>query len=163
MLIPTVISLMVAFSHQGETNEGSNFWSQTIIQNKNVAQSQSVQKQTIKNEPKQTVVTKENKPKIKKIGYTDQWKTYEITAYTWTGNRTSSGVYPKEGVTVASNFIPQGTIIEIEGIGQRVVQDKGSRKYLRENVIDLYIGSSDKEARDWGRQERKVRIVKKGD
>lgn len=92
-----------------------------------------------------------------------EWENYEITQYVATGNRTSSGRYPQGGRTVASNFLPQDTVIYIEGLGERVVEDTGSSWALRRNVIDVYIDGSRQNALNFGRQERRVKIIKMGD
>lgn len=61
---------------------------------------------------------------------------YILTAYAWTGDYCSSGVYPTLGRTVASTSIPEGTWIYIEGVGVRIVEDTGP---LPSNVIDVYM------------------------
>lgn len=65
---------------------------------------------------------------------------YVLTAYAWSGNLCSSGVYPTLGRTVASTSIPEGTWIYIEGVGTRVVEDTGP---LAGNVIDVYMGDAE--------------------
>ena len=42
------------------------------------------------------------------------------------GRRTSSGATCQEGVTVACAILPPGTIIKIDGYGERIVQDTGA-------------------------------------
>lgn len=50
---------------------------------------------------------------------------------------TASGVKAVEGVTVAMNkSIPFGTKIYIDGVGERIVQDRGGA--IKGNHIDLY-------------------------
>ena len=80
--------------------------------------------------------------------------TYELTAYTWTGNPMSNGEYPYEGA-VASNKIPIGTVINIEGYGQFVVKDTGG---MSNNVIDIYMDTYD-ECIQFGRQTAYVTVV----
>ena len=48
-----------------------------------------------------------------------------LTAYTHTGNACANGQYPTAGYTVACNSLPLGTEIYIQGIGTRVVEDRG--------------------------------------
>lgn len=80
---------------------------------------------------------------------------YELTAYTWTGNPCASGVYPEDGITVASNTIPLGTKIYIEGIGERTVQDTGG---MSGGVIDVYMDNYN-DCIQFGRQSAEVYIL----
>ena len=71
---------------------------------------------------------------------------------------TASGRRPVEGRTVAaSRSIPLGTRIHIEGIGWRVVEDRTARRY--DGRVDIFFASH-KEALKFGKQERKVTIIK---
>lgn len=63
--------------------------------------------------------------------------TFQLTAYEWTGNRCANGEYPVVGYSCASNYYPLGTVLEIEGIGRRVVTDTGG---MGMGVIDVYMG-----------------------
>ena len=65
--------------------------------------------------------------------------TYWITGYTATGSACANGNYPTVGYTVASNSLPMGTVIYIEGIGTRVVEDRGG---MASNVIDVFVDST---------------------
>lgn len=65
-------------------------------------------------------------------------RTYHVTGYVATGNPCASGAYPTEGYTIASNSLPMGTRVYIEGIGERVVEDTGG---MAGNVIDVFCGS----------------------
>ena len=70
---------------------------------------------------------------------------------------TASGVKAIEGVTVAMNkSIPFGTKIYIDGVGERIVQDRGGA--IKGNRIDLYF-ENHQEANNFGRQTRKVTIL----
>lgn len=80
---------------------------------------------------------------------------YELTAYTWTGNPCASGVYPEDGITVASNTIPLGTKIYIEGIGERTVQDTGG---MSGGIIDIYMDNYN-DCIQFGRQSAEVYIL----
>ncbi|WP_371079079.1 3D domain-containing protein, partial [Salmonella enterica] len=61
----------------------------------------------------------------------------EVTAYCpckrccgkWSGGPTASGKMPKQGVTVACNWLPFGTRVSIEGLGERIVQDRMSKRF----------------------------------
>lgn len=56
------------------------------------------------------------------------------------GARTASGVFPKVGVTIAaSKSFKFGTKLYLNGIGTRVVQDRGGA--ITGNKIDLFVGS----------------------
>jgi len=65
---------------------------------------------------------------------------------------TASGTVATEGRTVASD-LPFGTKVHIEGIGRRVVEDRG----VSGKVIDLYCDSHS-DALKFGRKELKVKI-----
>lgn len=70
---------------------------------------------------------------------------------------TASGVKAVEGVTVAMNkSIPFGTKIYIDGVGERIVQDRGGA--IKGNKIDLYFDSHEK-ALEFGRQTKQVTIL----
>jgi len=90
---------------------------------------------------------------------------YTVTAYCacekccgrWSGGPTASGKMPKPGITVARpRSIPFGTRVLIEGVGERVVQDRLARKY--DGRFDLYF-SSHKEALRFGKRTLQVRIL----
>ena len=71
---------------------------------------------------------------------------------------TASGEKAVEGVTVAMNkTIPFGTKIYIDGVGERIVQDRGGA--IKGNRIDLYFDSH-QEALNFGRQTKQVTIIK---
>lgn len=79
-------------------------------------------------------------------------------------NRTASGVVPKRFLTcAASRKYPFGTLLEIEGIGRRVVQDRLAERY--DSRVDVFVGSdpgAHKRALRLGARERKVRVVRWG-
>lgn len=66
---------------------------------------------------------------------------------------------PIEGITVAaSRSYPLGTVIYIEGLTNRfVVQDRLAKRY--DNRVDIFM-QSHKQALKWGKQTRKVTVVK---
>lgn len=76
-------------------------------------------------------------------------ETFKVTAYCpcpkccgeWSDGFTFTGELAHEGVTIAADpsVLPLGTIVEIEGIGQRVVQDIGGA--IEGNEIDLFFYS----------------------
>lgn len=83
---------------------------------------------------------------------------FEATAYEWTGNPCANGEYPTEGYTVACNSLPLGTTVYIEGIGYRVVEDRGA-DWHGDNWIDLYMGD-EAACIEWGVREIEVYVVK---
>jgi 3D (Asp-Asp-Asp) domain-containing protein len=66
--------------------------------------------------------------------------TYRCTGYVATGSACASGVMPESGVTIASNSLPMGTRVYIEGIGERVVQDTGG---MDVGTLDIFCNSVD--------------------
>lgn len=81
---------------------------------------------------------------------------YELTAYIDTGNACADGVYPCEGVTVASNDSRLWhKNIYIEGYGVFYVHDRGG---MSKNVIDVFVGSYS-EAIQFGRRKAEVYII----
>ena len=75
----------------------------------------------------------------------------------WAGGPTASGAYPTDGWTCASNSLPFGTIVYIEGIGTRCVEDRGD-SIMDDTWIDLFFGNHDS-AQNVGLQYRDVYIV----
>jgi 3D (Asp-Asp-Asp) domain-containing protein len=103
---------------------------------------------------------------------TNGLQTFEITAYTNspedTGKSrgdadygiTATGKRATAGRTVAAdwNVLPPGTVVEIEGIGRRIVEDKGGA--IKGNRLDLFLPS--RSAVDkFGRRKLKVEIISK--
>lgn len=69
-------------------------------------------------------------------------------------NKTASGHTPKQGITVAApRKYKFGTKIQIEGVGERVIQDRLAKKY--DNRIDLFF-ESHKEALKFGKRSLAV-------
>jgi 3D (Asp-Asp-Asp) domain-containing protein len=98
-----------------------------------------------------------------------EWQTFEVTAYT--ANEESTGKRPGDagyGITASGEHVQSnytlacppsmafGTRLEIEGIGERVCTDRGGK--ITEGRLDIYIEEL-KEARQFGRQWLKVRIM----
>lgn len=79
---------------------------------------------------------------------------FQLTAYTWTGNKMANGQYPYVGAC-ASNYFPLGTILYIEGYGTYTVCDRGG---MASNVIDIYM-SSREECIQFGRRSALVTVV----
>lgn len=71
---------------------------------------------------------------------------------------TASGVKAQQGITVAADTkLPFGTKIYIDGIGERVVQDRGGA--IKGNKIDLFFNDH-QSALSFGRQTKQVTIIK---
>ena len=84
--------------------------------------------------------------------------TFEMTAYEWTGSPCANGNYPEVGYTVACNSLPLGTTVYIEGVGYRVVEDRGA-EWHGSNWMDLYLGDVDS-CYEWGVRSVDVYIVR---
>lgn len=88
--------------------------------------------------------------------------TMNATAYTATGNKTATGVWPSRNasgistVAVDPNVIPLGSKLYIEGYGYAVAADTGGA--ISGNKIDLYMNSNS-ECINFGRQNVTVHIV----
>jgi 3D (Asp-Asp-Asp) domain-containing protein len=71
----------------------------------------------------------------------------------------ANGHHPVEGITVAaSRSIPLGTKVHIEGVGDRVVQDRLARRF--DDRIDVYF-TSHEAAKRFGKRRLKVTIYRK--
>lgn len=79
--------------------------------------------------------------------------TFDITAYTWTGNPMANGEYPYEGCVASWDF-PLGTVLYIDGLGTYVVKDRCPTS----GVVDIYMDSYDA-CIQFGRQYRMVYVV----
>lgn len=80
---------------------------------------------------------------------------FETTHYTHTGNKCSTGVYPKVGRTVAVDpkIIPYGTYLYVEGYGVRIAEDCGGA--IKNNRLDIFVDSH-QEAVQLGRKKVKI-------
>ena len=79
------------------------------------------------------------------------------TAYTHTGNRTATGVYPRRGtVAVDPRVIPYGTRLYIPEYGVGIAQDTGSA--VVGNRIDLFYETA-REAYRWGMKKVTIYIL----
>lgn len=84
--------------------------------------------------------------------------TFDMTAYEWTGSPCANGNYPTVGYTVACNSLPLGTTVYIEGVGYRVVEDRGA-EWHGDWWMDLYLGDVDS-CYEWGVRSVDVYIVR---
>lgn len=91
--------------------------------------------------------------------------TYTISGYCscvecegiWSGSPTASGAYPTDGWTCASNSLPFGTMVYIEGFGVRCVEDRGD-SIMTDDWLDLYFDDHDN-AQSVGLQNREVYLI----
>jgi 3D (Asp-Asp-Asp) domain-containing protein len=81
----------------------------------------------------------------------------EATAYTHTGNRTFTGVYPQVGmVAVDPKVIPLGQRLYVVGYGFAVAKDTGGD--IKGDRIDVFMETR-QEALQWGRRNVKVYVL----
>lgn len=90
------------------------------------------------------------------------WFTLNSSAYVATGNPTACGLYPKEGITCAANYIngiyvPFGTQIKLPDGRTLYVEDRMHPDYGHD-AIDIYVESLEK-ALKWGRRNIHCEII----
>lgn len=73
----------------------------------------------------------------------------------WSGSPCADGNWPVEGYTCAMGGVDFGTVLYIDGVGERVVCDRGTPY----GWVDLYFENHGS-ACDWGMQTRGVYIVR---
>ena len=80
---------------------------------------------------------------------------FVATYYTHTGNRTSTGVYPKANRTIAVDpkKIPYGTYLYVDGHGVYIAEDCGGD--IKGHRLDIFVDTH-KEAIQLGRKTVKV-------
>lgn len=105
-----------------------------------------------------------------------EWVTIEATAYCscaeccgeWAYKRpggvvyTADGSVAQQGVTIAADWdaFPAGTVLYIDGLGERIVQDVGGA--IKGNRVDVYFDNH-QDALQFGRQTLKAYVVSWGD
>ena len=77
------------------------------------------------------------------------------------GPLTAAGTLPVPDFTIAADpaVLPLGSIVWIEGLGERQVHDRGGA--VKGRHVDLFTASC-AEARAWGRRPVRVRVIHKG-
>ena len=104
-------------------------------------------------------------PKVEKVEQQYKTETFVLTAYCAckkccgkNDGITASGSRAKERITVAADTrkLPFGTKIYIDGVGERIVQDRGGA--IKGNRIDVYFDTH-QEALNFGRQTKQVTIL----
>ena len=83
----------------------------------------------------------------------------KATAYTHTGSRTASGVWPSVGtIAVDKSVIPMGTRIFVPGYGIGIAQDTGGA--IKGNKIDVFL-NTEGECIKWGAKNVQIYILGK--
>ncbi|WP_431785852.1 3D domain-containing protein [Paenibacillus lactis] len=173
LILSLFMVLNIAAVDIENTIEAREVKNTTIRQDLNVvklAESEQVEKEVSKPK-KKTVDTKPSSSSDED----DEWILFELTAYSnhyastqknpgdKTYGITYSGRPTVEGRTVAAdiNRYPIGTVLYIDGVGQRVVEDIGGA--IKKNRLDVYF-KSEQDALNFGRKKNvRVKIIKMGD
>lgn len=81
----------------------------------------------------------------------------EATAYTYTGNKTATGVEPREGlIAVDPKIIAMGSKVYVEGYGYAIAADTGGA--IRGNRIDVFFPTF-RQCIDWGRKSVHIYVL----
>jgi 3D (Asp-Asp-Asp) domain-containing protein len=81
----------------------------------------------------------------------------ESTAYTYTGNKTATGVEPREGlIAVDPKVIAMGSKVYVEGYGYAIAADTGGA--IRGNRIDVFYPTL-RQCIDWGRKSVHIYVL----
>ena len=90
----------------------------------------------------------------KSLNYYEDW--YEITAYTHTGERTASDVYPYIGSCAVDNSMHRfGTKFYVPGYGYAIAEDTGGM--IQGKILDVFM-DTEAECIQWGRRYIKIKI-----
>ena len=82
----------------------------------------------------------------------------EATAYTYTGNKTASGLVTRKGlIAVDPKVIPMGSKLYVEGYGYAIAADTGGD--IRGNRIDVFFTTL-RQCLDWGRRPVRIYVLK---
>jgi len=113
--------------------------------------------------PKKKVTIPNSKPAVEDDFVLDQASisktlTVEATAYTFTGNKTATGVDPREGmIAVDPKVIAMGSKVYVEGYGYAIAADTGGD--ISGNRIDVFF-SSLRQCINWGRKPVHIYVLK---
>ncbi|AFM39153.1 hypothetical protein Desaci_0038 [Desulfosporosinus acidiphilus SJ4] len=113
--------------------------------------------------PKKKVVIQNSKPVVGEHFDIDKLNisntiTVESTAYTYTGNKTATGITPRQGIiAVDPRVIAMGTKVYVEGYGYAIAADTGGD--IKGNRIDLFFTNL-RQCLDWGRKTVRIHILK---
>lgn len=124
---------------------------------------EAVINQFVLNAPKKRVVIRNTKPvngeapDLSKLEISRSF-VMEATAYTYTGNRTATGVPPREGlIAVDPKVIPLGSKVYVEGYGYAVAADTGGA--IKGQKVDVFFSSLNR-CLEWGRRPVQVYLLK---
>lgn len=82
----------------------------------------------------------------------------ESTAYTFTGNKTATGIEPREGIiAVDPKVIALGSKVYVEGYGYAIAADTGGD--IRGNRIDVFFPTL-RQCINWGRKYVRIYVIK---
>lgn len=82
----------------------------------------------------------------------------ESTAYTYTGNKTATGIEPREGlIAVDPKVIAMGSKVYVEGYGYAIAADTGGT--IRGNKIDVFFPTL-RQCIEWGRRPVHIYVIK---
>ncbi len=86
-----------------------------------------------------------------------------VTAYSWTGNPTATGTYPRIGTVAADpKRFPYGTKVYVPGYGYGRIEDTGAFRNQPFTQFDLYM-DTEQDCIQWGRKRNyKVYILVSG-
>ena len=82
------------------------------------------------------------------------WQTMNVSAYTWSGNKTASGVYPQVG-HCAADHLPFGSRVTLPDGRVLTVTDRFGGGY--DNRLDIFM-QTEQECWQFGRQMLRCRI-----
>lgn len=139
------------------------------VQQRTYAQEQEKQAyiESLSNDPIDYIAEQENAVEAILEPVT-KWIDFKATAYCAcikccgkTNGITASGVKAIEGVTIAAdwNVLPKETVVYIQGIGYRTIQDKGGA--IKGNKIDVYFNNHET-AKNFGVKKLKVKVMDNG-
>ena len=105
----------------------------------------------------QNSIPAEKGPELPKMN-TSLTLNVEATAYTYTGNKTATGVEPREGlIAVDPKVIAMGSKVYVEGYGYAIAADTGGA--IRGNRIDVFFPTF-RQCVDWGRKSVRIYVLK---
>ncbi|WP_407305945.1 3D domain-containing protein [Desulfosporosinus sp. SB140] len=124
---------------------------------------QQIQRSIELKSPKKKVVIQNSKPVVGESFDLDNLNvskiiTVESTAYTYTGNKTATGLPPRQGlIAVDPRVIAMGSKVYVEGYGYAIAADTGGD--IHGNRIDVFF-STFRQCLDWGRKPVRIHILK---
>ncbi|HHY06414.1 MAG TPA: DUF348 domain-containing protein [Clostridia bacterium] len=143
---------------KGEKGVEKNIYEVILEDGKEVARN-FVKKVRVK-EPVKQVVALGTRQTVSRAGTSLEFSeayTMTATAYTHTGNRTATGIWPSVGiVAVDPRVIPLGTRLYVDGYGFATAMDVGGK--IKGKRIDVFMETKE-EALQWGRRQVKVFVL----